>query len=391
MSISNLFYIDDTGINYPDYPTLLAQIQSQLQDIFGNDINLDPDSQDGESTAIITQAIYDTMQIAVMTYNFYSPQFALSDSLDRNVRINGIFRQAGSFSTVNLTLIGTSGTVITNGVVQDSLGQFWDLPPSVVIPISGTIIVTADSQIMGDVRAGAGTVNRISTPTNGWQSVTNALDSIPGTDTESDAHLRERQTQSTMIPNLTVLDGIGGGLTSLVGVSRIVLYQNDTGITNPLGIPPYSIACVVEGGDAQEIGDVIAQKKSPGVGTYGDIPVTTTDSRGVITIVNFFAPTPVAIAVQVNITALSGFLSSSVANIQNAVSNYINGLRIGESLYNSKLCSPANLYNSPEGATYNLTSILTAVPPGGFSSTDIILAFNENATCTPADVEVFVT
>jgi uncharacterized phage protein gp47/JayE len=390
MSISNLFYIDNTGINYPDYPTLLAQIQNQLRDIFGDDINLDPDSQDGESTAILTQAIYDTMQIAVMTYNAYSPQYALTNALDRNVKINGIQRKEGSFSQVNLTLIGAAGTVITNGVAQDTLGQAWNLPPSVIIPITGTIVVTAISAVIGDIRAGVGTVTRISTPTNGWQSVTNVLASIPGLPVESDAQLRKRQSRSTMIPNLTILDGIGGALGSLANVQRYVLYQNDGEITNPIGLPPHSIACVVEGGDAQEIGDVIAQKKSPGVGTFGDIPVTTIDSRGVITVVNFFEPRAVAIFVEVYITALPGFLLSTTTNIRNEVANYINGLNIGESVYNSKLCAPANLYNAPLSGTYNLTRILTEVPPGGFTSDDIILRFNENAVCRPEDIEVIV-
>jgi uncharacterized phage protein gp47/JayE len=391
MSISNLFFIDSTGINYPDYPTLLAQIQSQLRDIFGNDINLDADSQDGESTAIITSAIYDTMQVAVMTYNAYSSQFALSDALDRNVKINGIKRHSGNFSQVNLTIIGGAGTTIINGIAQDILGQKWLLPAIVTIPITGDIVATAFAQVEGDIRSAAGTITKIATPTNGWQSVNNVLDSIPGNNVESDAHLRARQTISTMIPNLTVLDGIAGGLASLDSVKRVKVYQNDTNVTDSLGLPPHSISCVVDGGDTQQIGDTIAQKKSPGVSTYGDIPVTTTDSRGVITIVNFFEPELVEIDVQVNITALPGFLASTTTSIQNAVAAYINGLDIGESVYNSKLCAPANLYNDLEGTTYNSTSILARIPPNPFSTADILLSFKQSATCDPANVQVIVT
>lgn len=389
MSISNLFFIDATGINYPDYPTLLDQIQGQLKDIFGPDIILDADSQDGESTAIITSAIYDTMQIAVATYNAYSPQFALTNSLDRNVKINGILRSPASFSQVNLTIIGTAGTEIINGVAQDTLGQKWLLPASVIIPFTGSVIATAFSEIAGDIRAGAGTVTIIATPTNGWQSVTNAIESIQGVDVESDAHLRIRQTVSTMIPNLTVLDGIVGAISSLDAVKRVKAYENPTNGIDPRGLPPHSISCVVEGGVAQDIGDVIFQKKSPGVFTYGDIPVIVTDARGVVSTVNFFEPTPIEIDVQVYITALPGYLSSTETSIKNAIASYINGLDIGDSVYTSKLCAPANLYNSPEGATYNLTSILTRVPPDPFSASDIILTFKENSTCDPANIEIF--
>lgn len=377
MSITNLFYIDEFGITYPDYPTLLDQLKDQLRAIFGSDINLDADSQDGQSTAIIASAVYDTMQIAVAVYNSFSPQTALSDALTRNVKINGIARDTPSYSQVNLKISGTAGTIITSGVAEDVLGQKWLLPAIVTIPFSGEIIVTALAQNIGTVSAAAGTVTTIDTPTRGWQEVTNDLPASDGAPVESDYHLRIRQSLSTMIPNLTVLDGIIGGIASITNVQEVVGYQNDEPVPDSRGIPGNSISLVVEGGDAQAIGEVIARKKSPGVGTYGDIPIITTDPRGVQTTVYFFEPVPVVVDVQVYITVLPGYLSTTSDDIIAAVSEYLDSLKIGEKVYNSKLCVPANLSNSPQGNTFNVTSILSRVPPNPFTNADIPIAFNQ--------------
>ena len=48
MAISELIYIDSTGFHYPDYPTILAFYQSAYRAIYGADVYLEADSQDGE-------------------------------------------------------------------------------------------------------------------------------------------------------------------------------------------------------------------------------------------------------------------------------------------------------------------------------------------------------
>jgi hypothetical protein len=95
MAISELIYIDSTGFHYPDYPTILAFYQSAYRAIYGADVYLEADSQDGEWLAIQSQSVYDACVVFSGIYNSFSPSFAIGDGLSRNVAINGIARQGG--------------------------------------------------------------------------------------------------------------------------------------------------------------------------------------------------------------------------------------------------------------------------------------------------------
>ena len=194
MAIADLVYVDATGFHYPDYPTVLQYLTDEYKNIYGADTYLDPDSQDGQWLAIQALAIFDTMQVAAKVYNSFSPLTAQSDALSRNVKINGIRRRAATYSTADLTIVGQAGTVIVNGQAEDTLSQKWNLPASVTIPTGGSIVVTATAVDVGSITAAPSTINKIATPTLGWQTVNNVAAAIVGVPVETDAELRRRQT-----------------------------------------------------------------------------------------------------------------------------------------------------------------------------------------------------
>ena len=245
--------ISATGITAPAYTDVLAYLQAQYQAIYGSNVYLGSDSQDGQFLAIIASAINDANAAAIALYNAYSPATAQGANLSSVVKINGIARNVATYSTVDVLLTGVAGTTIANGVVQDTAGYKWDLPPGVVIPIGGSITVTTTCETLGAITALAGTVTQIATPTRGWQSVTNPSVAAAGAPIETDAALRSRQTQSTAIPSLTVFNGIIGAVAAVAGVTRYAAYENDTASPDTNGVPSHSIALVVEGGNATTI------------------------------------------------------------------------------------------------------------------------------------------
>lgn len=384
--------ISSTGISAPSFDDVLAYLQAQYRGIYGADVYLEPDSQDGQFIAVIAQAISDTNAACIQIYNSMSPATGQGAALSNNVKINGIARLIASYSTVDLLITGQTGTTINHGVVQDSNGVRWSLPDSVTIPPAGQITVTATCQSIGAIEAAAGTVTTIRTPTLGWQSVTNPSDAAPGAPVESDADLRYRQTVSTALPSLTVLDGTVGAVASITGVSRVRAYENDTNATDANGIPSHSISLVVEGGDATAIATAIANKKTPGTGTYGTTSVTVTDIYGRPIAIKFYRPTSRAITVAISLKALSGYSSTIGASVQQAVSDYINSVDIGGGTSGTVEWADAiTAANSvPNSNTFKLTS-LTLTGPGGAGSPDVPLAFNEVSTCTPAGVTLTVS
>lgn len=391
MAVADLVFVDATGFHYPDYPAVLDELKQEYRTIYGNDVYLEEDSQDGQWISVLALAIFDTMQVAAAVYNSFSPATAVGDALSRNVKLNGIRRLVASFSSVDLLVVGQAGTTILNGKAEDLIGQKWLLPASVVVPLSGQITVTATAEEIGSVSAPAGTITKIATPTLGWQTVNNVLAAVEGNPVEADATLRLRQSVSTALPSLSVLDGTTGAVASIAGVSRFKSYENDSNVTDADGIPAHNIAVVVEGGDAQAIGDAIAVKKTPGTGTYGTTPVTTYDQYGLPNVINFFRPTPATIGVRVTITPLQGYTTGFDILIAQAVADVLNAAKIGDDVLITKLYVPANLPNNAAGSTFDISTIEIKKNAGVYGTANIILAFNEVAECDPLiDVEVVV-
>ncbi|PRE44120.1 baseplate J/gp47 family protein [Burkholderia multivorans] len=383
--------IDANGITAPTYAEVLAYLQDQYRSIYGADTYLEPDSQDGQILGVFAKAISDVNSVAIAIYRSFSPATAQGDALSSNVKINGIARKVASYSSADLVLVGQAGATITNGAAKDTNGMQWLLPATVTIPPSGTITVTATCATIGDVSARAGTINQIATPALGWQSVTNPADAAEGAPVEKDAALRQRQTVSTALPSLTVLDGIIGAVANVPGVTRYVAYENDTSATDANGIPSHSISLVVEGGDATAIANAIAAKKTPGAGTYGTTAVIVTDIYGRPITIRFFRPVAAPIAATVTIKALTGYTSQTGQQIQQAVSDYINGVQIGGGLSGSVEWGDAlTAANSVGGGVTFKLSGLTLTGPRGAGSPDVALLFNEAASCTPADVTLVV-
>ncbi|HDR9199272.1 TPA: baseplate J/gp47 family protein [Burkholderia vietnamiensis] len=384
--------IDATGITAPTYADVLAYLQDQYRSIYGADTYLEPDSQDGQMLGVFAKAISDANSVAIAIYRSFSPSTAQEDALSSNVKINGIARKVASYSSADLVLVGQAGKTITNGAAKDSNGVQWLLPATVTIPPSGTITVTATCATIGNVSARAGTINQIATPALGWQSVTNPADAAEGAPVEKDAVLRQRQTVSTALPSLTVLDGIIGAVANVPGVTRYVAYENDTDATDANGIPSHSISLIVEGGDATAIANAIAAKKTPGSGTYGTTAIIVADIYGRPITIRFFRPVDAPITATVTLKALTGYTSQAGQQIQQVVSDYINGVQIGGGLSGSVEWGDAlTAANSVGGGVTFKLSGLTLTGPRGAGAPDVALLFNEAASCAPADVTLVVT
>ena len=391
MATTPVCVIDENGISVPAYADVLMYLKGAYQGIYGSDVYLEPDSLDGQFVALLALAITDANNMAASVYNSFSPSTAQGVGLSSVVKINGIARNIASNSTVDVALIGVAGTTVTNGIVSDDNSNNWNLPASVVIPPSGTITVTAVCQTIGAVTAAVGAVSTIATPTRGWQSVSNAAIANPGNPVETDVNLRNRQATSTALPSLTILEGIVGAVAAITGVTRYRAYENDTDVTDSNGIPSHSIALIVEGGDAQTIGQTIADKKTPGSGTFGTTTVTVVDAIGVSHAVKFSRPVSVGIKAGITVKAFAGYTVAIENALKQAVADYINALPIGQSVYYTRLYVPANLGNNSSGATYEVTNLQIAKLANSLAAADVVIAFNEAAACSVSNIVVTVT
>jgi uncharacterized phage protein gp47/JayE len=384
--------IDGNGVTVPLFQDVLTYLQDQYRAIYGIDVNLDPDTQDGQWVSILASVINDTNQTIAATYLAYSPTYAVGAGLSSVVKINGIRRQRASVSTVTLLLVGQAGTIISAGAVGDNLNlnTVWALPPDVLIPPEGQILVTGTCTELGAITASVGSLTRILTPTPGWQTSTNPNPAVVGLPVETDAQLRRRQTQSTANPSQTVVIGIQGAVENLPGVQRVMVYENPTSATDANSIPPYSMAVVVEGGDVQDVAQAIALRKTPGSPTYGSTNVIVYDSRGIPSQINYFQLTLVSIHVHISLRALAGFTAAIEQEILDQVISFLATLPIGYDSYITKLIAATEL-PEPDGLTYDVTSVIQARDNLVLTANDVALTFIEAAYCDDTLVTITVT
>lgn len=386
-------YIDRDGFHLPDYVATLESLRAEVKAILGEDLYLEPDSQEGQLVSIFALAQQDTYNLAASVYNAFSSQTAQGAGLSRMVVINGIRRQAAGYSTVPVVCVGTVGTIISGGIVEDQAGRKWELPASVTIPTSGEIHVTATAQDIGDVRAAAGEVNKIATPCRGWQSVSNPQAATPGAAVETDAALRGRQAVSTALPSQTVFEGTLGAVGNVRGVSRWRGYENDTSETDADGLPPHSICIVVEGGDNAAVAEAIALKKTPGCYTLGDVEVMTRDAKGLPNPIRFYRPLLVRVRLRVTLKPLAGYLSTTGAAIKRNLADHINTLRIGDDVLASRLLTPINAADTAGARTFDVLKMeyCTGDAPDGeaeWHEGNISIAFNAAASCVAKDISL---
>lgn len=390
MELSDLAYIDSTGYHYEDYTAFLEYFKEKYRGIYGADIYIEPDSQDGAAIAVEAKAAYDTAVLGASVYNSFSPVSAQGTGLSRNVKINGISRREATYSTVDALIVGQSGTVLgtvgSPAVAIDTLEQKWNVPIGTTIPGGGSVTATLTAQEAGAVEAAASSVNRIFTPTLGWQTVTNAAAATAGVAAETDAELRIRQADSTANPSLTVFDGTKGAVLDVDGVTKAEGYENDTDSTDSDGIPPHSICMVVEGGDITDICQAIQIHKTPGTGTFGDTSAIVEDSHDMPIEIFFQRPTEVPISVDITISSNTGWSSDYEDLIKEAVAAYINAIGIGKDVLITKLYIPAYLVGTTAGGTFDIVTL--EINSG---TVNVEIAFDELATCDVADIAIVVT
>jgi uncharacterized phage protein gp47/JayE len=391
-------YIDETGIHTPEYQEILDDLKARWREIFGADLYLEADSQEGEMLQIFALGLYDAYQFSAAAYQGFSPQTAQGMGLSRMVKINGIRRRAATKSYADVRIVGVAGTEIIGGIAEDAAGRKWNLPPIVTIPYEGETIVTVTAQETGAIRAQAGEINKIATPTRGWQTIENPEAAIAGAESESDAELRLRQARSVALPSLSVFEGIVGAVWNIEGVSRIRGYENDTNITDANGIPPHSISLVVDGGESQEIAEAIYAKKTPGTGTYGAITVSVSDRYGLTARINFFRPIIVSVKILIRLKIKPGYSADIEERMKSNLVAYVNSLGIGNSVLLSRLYLPIGLADTnisqnfaalgePKFEVLELTMMRS--PP--YFPSNLHIAFNEAALLEPDDINIVTT
>ncbi len=384
--------IDATGIHRPTLDECVAYYNDSYKGVYGQDVYIDPDAQDGQMLGIFAQSVHDANGLAVAIYNAFSPSTAQGAGLDHVIKINGITRNVATYSTVLVTLAGVVGTVITNGQVRDDHGLVWNLPASVTIPVSGEIEVTAVCSEKGANAAVAGAISIIQNPQVGWQTVINKQAAGLGAPIETDAQVRIRQAFSASLPAQGTIQGFNAAIADSPAVGRYRIYENNhPGVDPVYDIPGYSVAVVVEGGMAGDLANTIYAKKGTGVRTYGtDKIVTIADDAGITHDIYYSPLVEVNITVFMQIVALHGFTQVIEDQIRQSVADFINNRGIGNDIELADVYMAARMNGDAKSKTYSIVPGSLQIARDGLPTAiqDVAIKYNEAGYCDPNFVTI---
>lgn len=306
---------DQNGLQTLTQNEIVENLTKSFQDIYGEDINVDSNSPDGQIINIFAQMLEDYYETLNQIYISFDPDQAIGTVLDQRCAINGIQRKAGTYTYVminvvadrNLTLQGLDQNAVEDAyTISDNEGNQFALANTTAIGI-GTTSLRFRAVNIGNIEVLPNTITTPVTVILGVTSVNNPSGANEqGTNEETDAELRERRKRSVSIANQGYTDGLLAALENIPDVTKASVYQNRTSTTDADGIPGHSIWVVVQGGSDEEIGQAMDFKVAGGVGMKGAQSVNVTQADGSVATYNFDRPTAQPLYVLLDITPLAG-------------------------------------------------------------------------------------
>lgn len=249
--------------------------------------------------------------------------------------------------------------------------------------------VTFECTTDGAITPAIGDLTDIVTTYAGWDSVSNNVSANTGRLAESDTALRQRWNASLYTRSVGMTDSIASALMTLNGVTSAYVYENDSDTTDSEGRPPHSIEAVVNGGETDEIGLTIWQKKAAGIDTFGSQSVSINDSQGFPHTINFNRPLIVPIYLNITVTEYpeEALAPNAQAMITEAALNYGNTLTVGNDVILQRFMGA--IYQNVSGIGY--ITVTASTNGSTYSSNNISIDARHVATFDATRIQVTIS
>ena len=368
MAVQN--YIGVNGIVTQSLPEIIEDLKSKYKAIYGQDINLDSNSPDGQFINLLAQEKKDALDLCVQYYNNLDTERVVGIPQQILYKLNDCTIKAYTYSYVYVNVTVTQSVNLSgldndienaDGVgytVSDNNGNRWILAESQTLT-AGTYSLNFRAAELGNVTATPNTITIMETVIAGVSGVTNPANNyITGATGESDSEYRLRRNQTVSAPSQGFEDSLKAQLLNLDNVTQAQVYNNRENTTEN-DIPPHTVWVIVEGGASDEIGKVIYNNIPPGIPMKGNIVVDVIRPYGDSATVNYDTPTAISLYIKMDIQILSGaidedYIKSQLALMTFDIGESAEGVTIATEVKNlvSGNGSPYNVLVSTDGTTY---------------------------------------
>ena len=336
-----MLQITETGIVIDKLTDVHQRLTEGFKRIYGDDINLDADSPDGQMIGLFSQEIDNINQAIALIAQMLDPYKAIGSWLEQRAMYAGIVRRGADYSYLNEVVItGKQGVTVHKGsLLSDDNRTKWVTLADVTLGSNGSARVDLRSQELGAFSLPANRPLTMDTVTIGVDSITTTKAAKEGAFEETDGNLLLRFMRSHAFNNHDDYQGLEGALLDLPDVKQAKVYENYTNQTDEKGIPPHTLNAVVIGGHDNDIGRTILSKKVGGCGVFGRISNTQTYA-GAPRTVYFDRAALVNVKVKLLLERVGGFHDIDTDAIKAALA--ATEFDIGESVYAMRLTCQVN-------------------------------------------------
>lgn len=306
--------LDEKGLEIKSFNEVRDEITKDMKDIYGEDINVESNTPDGQLINILAQVVIDMLELIQNVYNSFDPDKAIGTTLDSRVAINNIQRKGGSYSYTNadfeinrpLQMKGLDQYDRDNAfTVSDAQGNKWVLAESQNIETTGTKTFRLRAYDIGAVESLPNTITNFVSSVVGVVSVNNPYALlVKGENEESDAELKIRRQKSASINSQGYNNSLLANLLSLDGVSYAKIYENITNVRDLDDIAGHSIWVIVDGGNNDEIAETIYERRNAGCGMKGETKKSILQSDGSLFEVAWDRPTDEPVYIKFDLTTI---------------------------------------------------------------------------------------
>lgn len=366
--------INSNGITVDSYNTTYEDLVTSFKNIYGQDINLEQSTPDGQLIGIASQAKTDTLELAVRLYNMFNPDTVSGRQQDNLYSLVGLKRKSTEFSKVMINVV-TSGPCTLKGLddqendlngtgymVSDTTGNNWILTETTYINAAGTYPLSFRAQNQGPVSCLPNTITNMVTVVGNVTSVNNTQEQYEtGQDEETNAEFRIRFYKSRALGSNGTKDGLLSRLLNVNDVVGAYVHSNSGSSTDASGTPEHSIWAIVEGGNNGDIAQVIYANVTDGCGMRGAITYPIKTAGGLTQTIRFDRQTDTPVYVKFSLLNKTGEPVDEDA-LRTYIHNSIN-LNIYESLDTLQITNviqsyrtdlvPYDLYVSTDGNTWD--------------------------------------
>lgn len=333
--------LTETGIQIERLNDIVKRFEDGFKQIYGQNIDLSPNTPDGQMVGILAQIKMDIEELAENVYRQLDPDVATGAWLEQRVAYAGLMRRGASYSYLRSVIItGEPNTQLYAGiVVSDQNKVRWILTSDIQLDSNGSGRADFRSEQLGSFNLAKNTTLTIETVTIGLTNAVTFENAEVGVEEETDTQLRERFLFSRTKNAQNSAEAITAKISALPDVKQVRVLENNTAQRDAFGVEPHSIDVIVYGGNDEEIANVIYQNKGAGVGLQGNTLINL-KKDGETRPIRFDKVSLVDIQVSIRCVRYEDFTEIDKEQIKKLLANQ--SFKIGQAVSLSRLYSPIN-------------------------------------------------